>query len=79
MTPKYPNAGVPRKDKLGCLVAFVGLFIRVPLGYALTFMILKTIDASDVMWLLFWIGVPLSLLMGIIEIIAKHYIESDTN
>jgi hypothetical protein len=53
------------REKAGCGIAILTLLIRVPLAYALSFLILKHIGATDLMWTLFWIGLPIALVLEV--------------
>jgi hypothetical protein len=45
--------------------------IIVPIGIYLQYKILDMVHATDVMWLLFWINVPVMILFQIISKVAE--------
>jgi hypothetical protein len=53
------------REKAGCGIAIITLLIRLPLAYVLSFLILRHVGATDVMWLIFWIGLPLALFLEV--------------
>jgi hypothetical protein len=53
------------------IVALLGIFVSVPIGIYLQYKILDMVHATDVMWLLFWINVPVMILFQIISKVAE--------
>lgn len=47
---------------IGC----IGLLITLPMWYAIMFGVMKAADAPDWVWLLYWIYVPLGLLIRVL-------------
>lgn len=41
----------------------IALFVTLPIWYYLLYKILQTINASELMWFLFWIYLPASVLL----------------
>lgn len=46
-------------------VALLTVFIALPIWFFLVYKILVTINASELMWFLFWIYVPVSLVISV--------------
>lgn len=46
------------KERIGCALAIGYIFLRLPLSFALMFLILRHVEATDAMWILFWITIP---------------------
>lgn len=65
------------KGKIACVVAVAKILIQIPLSFALTFLILRHIQATDVMWLLFWIGVPLSFTFSLVMETANIFLKEE--
>lgn len=53
------------------IVGLVGLLIVAPIWYYLIYKILHAIQATELMWFLFWIYVPAALLVQIVAKIAE--------
>lgn len=52
------------------ITALLGLLICLPISFYLQYKILKMVGATELMWFLFWIYVPLTILFrAIIEMI----------
>lgn len=47
------------------------LLVVTPIWYYLIYQVLKRVDASDVMWLLYWIYVPVGLISALCIKIAE--------
>lgn len=63
------------KKGLRILVVLVGSIVVLPIGFYLQFRTLQMVGATNVMWLLFWTYVPVTLL---VQVIVKT-IEEDKN
>ena len=55
-----------RRQKIGCLGATLYCCVVGPIWFYLLYRILEAAGASNVMWLLFWIYVPASFVMGVL-------------
>jgi hypothetical protein len=49
------------KSRLGCVNALVSIFVVGPIWWWLLYQILKRVEASELMWFLFWVYVPFGL------------------
>jgi hypothetical protein len=45
----------------------LGLFVFMPIAFYLQFRVLQAVEATTVMWLLFWVNMPLGLLINVIS------------
>lgn len=52
--------------------SILGLFIVAPIWYYLLYSILQRVDASELMWFLYWAYIPVALLVGIINKIVEQ-------
>jgi len=43
------------------IAALLGIFIVLPIWYYLLYKVLQGVNASDVMWLLYWIYLPVGI------------------
>ena len=59
------------KQKTSCAIALVAVFITQPIWYYLLFKILQAIGASDLMWFLYWVYLPVGLLLAIVNAIVS--------
>lgn len=50
-------------NKIKVVIALLSLFVTTPIWYFLMYSILVRVQATDVMWLLFWVYVPFSFLI----------------
>lgn len=46
------------------VTGLVGLFVSMPLWYWLMYQVLVRVDASELMWFLFWVYVPVNLFVS---------------
>lgn len=62
------------------LVRFIalifGVFVTLPIGLWLQYKVLSLINATDVMWFLFWIYVPVSIFVMILLKIVEAFDKS---
>lgn len=65
------------KQKIGCTLAVVELLVRMPIWYYLIYSILKSIPSTEVMWLLFWIYVPVGFVLSFVQVMVKNILEGD--
>lgn len=56
---------------LKIIVGILGLFVVLPISMYLQFQILKRVDASELMWFLFWINIPAIFLIQVITKIVE--------
>ena len=54
------------KNKIGCVLGILVIFIQMPIWYYLMYSILKSVEATQLMWFLFWVYLPLSLGLSIL-------------
>lgn len=50
------------------IVAILSIFVTAPIWYFLLYKILQLVGATDVMWLLYWVYLPVCVM---VQIIAK--------
>jgi hypothetical protein len=60
------------------MISLLTIFITGPIWYYLLFKILQLVHATDVMWLLFWVYLPLGLFMEIMGVIIKRVIGDES-
>lgn len=48
------------------ITGFISLLVTLPIWYYLMYKILDSVNASELMWFLFWIYVPTSVLASVI-------------
>lgn len=56
---------------LKVIVGLLAIFVSMPIGLYLQYKILTLVQATDVMWLLFWINIPVLILFQIISKVAE--------
>jgi hypothetical protein len=47
------------------LLAFATVFITMPIWYYLLYKILTAVNATDLMWFLYWAYLPFSIFIGL--------------
>lgn len=52
-------------------LSLVGVFVTAPIWYYLLYKILVSVNASELMWFLFWIYLPVGLLLQIIKAVVE--------
>jgi len=55
-----------RKQKAGCVLGIASLLVTQPIWYWLLYQILVRVQASQLMWFLFWVYVPFGLTISIL-------------
>jgi hypothetical protein len=55
-----------KREKIGCTIAALQFLVVTPLSYIYTFLLLRHINATDALWLLFWINLPLALIVSVV-------------
>ena len=53
-----------KKSKI--ITLLLGLFITGPIWYYLLYKILQGVNASELMWFLYWVYVPVAIIGGVI-------------
>jgi len=53
-------------NKTKIIRSILGILISTPIWYYLVFKILKSIQATELMWFLYWIYVPVGILVSIL-------------
>ena len=56
---------------LKIIMGLLAVFVSVPIGFYLQYQILKRVDASELMWFLFWVNMPFLILLQIFSKIAE--------
>ena len=56
---------------LQIITGLLAVFIVAPVAMYLQYRVLQGVNATNVMWLLYWTNVPLLILMQVIEKITK--------
>lgn len=51
--------------------ALVAIFIGLPITFYLQYQILKRVDASELMWFLFWVNIPVVVFVQSVLKIAE--------
>jgi len=53
------------------IIAILGLFVTIPITFYLQYKVLALVNATDLMWFLFWINVPVFILIQIISKVVE--------
>lgn len=59
------------KIALAVFTACAALFLTLPIWFYLLFKILQAVNASDLMWFLYWIYAPVSMLVHLFGSVVK--------
>jgi len=46
-------------------IVFFGILVCIPIGFYLQFQIMTRVNATDAMWIMFWINLPFAVLIQI--------------
>lgn len=60
---------------LQVLIGLIALFIQLPVTIYGSWLMYKHVQATDLMWFIWWISVPLTILISIISTIASKFVE----
>ena len=61
-----------KKQKAGCLVALAQTVVILPIWLYLLYRILQAVEATNVMWLLYWLYIPAHLFAAVLRAIWEH-------
>lgn len=61
------------KTLVTLVTGLIALCVVLPIWYVLLYYILQSVNASDVMWLLYWIYVPVGIFISILGEIVKAF------
>lgn len=59
------------KQKVGCAFAILRILVTQPIWYYLLYKILQAVEATDLMWFLFWVYLPVGIVLLIVEAIMS--------
>lgn len=65
------------QQKVGCVFAVISLLVTTPIWYYLLYSILKLVNASETMWVLFWIYIPVGFIMSFLQVMVKSIMDGD--
>ena len=65
------------KEKIRLVVTVGSIVLRVPLSVALTFLLLRHVNATDAMWLLFWLHVPIVIVLTLITELTNNFLKEE--
>jgi hypothetical protein len=54
------------------VAAILGLFITMPIWFFLLYRILEAIIASELTWFLYWVYVPVGIIVGVLSKVAEE-------
>jgi len=54
------------------VAAILGLFITMPIWFFLLYRILEAINASELTWFLYWVYVPVGIIVGVLSKVAEE-------
>ena len=60
----------------GCLIYILHLIVTLPIWYYLLYHILKCVEATQLMWFLYWVYVPVGFVLAILTSGVKYLMES---
>jgi hypothetical protein len=60
------------KQYIGCAMSIITLCISMPIWYWLLYQILTRVGATDLMWFLYWVYVPVGFVMGIVGKVVEY-------
>lgn len=49
----------------------IALFVTLPIWYYLLYKVLEAVNASELMWFLYWIYVPIGIIIAILTKVAE--------
>jgi hypothetical protein len=69
---------INKKVAVGCISLFCRLAIILPIWYYLLYQILRRVEATDLMWFLFWVYVPVNVFLeAFLTTMAKFFVSDD--
>ena len=58
--------------KLRAVIFVLAIFIVLPIWYYLLYKILHRVDATELMWFLYWVYLPVGILIGMLREMVKQ-------
>lgn len=68
-----------KKSWLGCSLALIALFVTQPIWYYLLYQVLVRVEASDLMWFLYWVYVPVQILASMIAKFFEYAVNGEAD
>ncbi len=53
------------------IASVLGFLVVMPIWYYLVYQLLKRTDASELMWFLYWVYLPVGILVGVLNKIVE--------
>lgn len=53
------------------IIQLLGLFVIMPIWYFLLYRILQAVNASELMWFLYWVYIPVGMFVKVLEKAAE--------
>lgn len=66
-----------KKNSVGCAFSLLQLLVVQPIWYYLLYQILLLVHATDIMWFLFWVYLPVAILVLILGRIFEYALSDD--
>ena len=64
-----------QQEKFGCLFGSIRILIVQPIWYYLLYKLLEAAHASQLMWFLYLVYLPVSIVLAIVEIAVKEILK----
>jgi len=58
------------KELIGCALGLVTLMIQTPIWYLLVYKILIRVDATPIMWVFYWIYLPVGVVLAALRVLS---------
>lgn len=60
------------KEKIGCLLGVLRLLIVSPIWFYLVWYLLKSVNASQLAFFLFWVYMPVNFILSLVETVSGY-------
>ncbi|MCJ7761115.1 hypothetical protein MUP59_08265 [Candidatus Bathyarchaeota archaeon] len=64
-----------KKSKIGCALGIISVLVLTPVWYFLLYKILVAVQATELMWFMYWVYVPAHILAGVLSVIIQSAFE----
>lgn len=61
-----------KKNWIGCSLALLATFVTQPIWFYLLYQVLVRVEASDLMWFLYWVYLPASIIVSVVAKFTEY-------
>ena len=71
------NRTINTKTKVGCVLGLIVILVSFPLSFYMSWLIMNKIQATELMWFVFWVNWPLTIIMATSTKLVEIFLVDD--